>query len=106
MSKIHKNTFQLTSKSPAISIRSKIWLEVDGKRLIGEGRAQLLNLIANHGSINAASKEMGISYRKAWSIVKDMEDVLGDELVSKHRGGAGGACLAGLPQAAGGGSVP
>ena len=90
MSSFKYKNFKLKSHSPVISIRTKVWLEVNDQRLIGEGRARLLRFIQESGSINAASKQMGISFRKAWSMVKDMEEALSLTLVDKQRGGTGG----------------
>ncbi len=77
------------NNSPVICVRTKVWLELDGHRLIGEGRARLLRHIRETKSINAAAKIMGISYRRAWAMVKDMEETLKVSLVEKKRGGVG-----------------
>jgi len=74
----------------AVQVRSKIWLEIDGKPVFGKGREGLLRLIQKTGSINAASREMGIPYRKAWSYIDAMEKRLGVPLVNRLKGGAGG----------------
>ncbi len=81
----------------ALDIRSKIWIEVDGKPVFGRGRRFLLEAIDRHGSINQAAKEINISYRKAWSYLKAMEKRLGIKLVERHAGGrnGGGAFLTG-----------
>ncbi|MHA6690648.1 winged helix-turn-helix domain-containing protein [Devosia sp. A449] len=62
---------------------------------IGPGRADLLELIAEHGSISAAGKAMGMSYKRAWSLVQALNDGFGMVLVESSRGGAaqGGAQL-------------
>jgi molybdate transport system regulatory protein len=73
-----------------IVVRSKIWLEVGDCSLIGEGREQLLMLIDEHSSISAAAREMGLSYRKAWSNIQAMEQALDFRLIDKQRGGSGG----------------
>ena len=75
-----------------IFLRSRISLEIDGRNVFGEGRARLLRLIRETGSINAASKGMGISFRKAWSILNDMEQALNSTLVERNRGGPRGGC--------------
>lgn len=75
---------------PLFEVRSKIWLEVDGKPVFGQGRETLLRLIKATGSINAAAKEMGIPYRKAWSYIDCMEKRLGFPLVNRLKGGTGG----------------
>ena len=73
-----------------LQVRSKIWLEVDGEPVFGQGRDKLLRLIQRTGSINAAAKEMGIPYRKAWTYLDAMEKRLGFPLVNRLKGGTGG----------------
>lgn len=73
-----------------IEIKSKLWIEVDGEPVFGRGRRFLLQAIDKYGSINQAAREINISYRKAWSYIKAMEDRLGIELVERHKGGTNG----------------
>lgn len=73
-----------------MEIKAKIWLEIDGKPVIGEGRAQLLELIDETRSISESAKRMGISYRYAWGTIKEIEDNLGKSIITSSRGGAGG----------------
>ena len=40
---------------------------------IGPGKVQLLEAIAEHGSISAAGRALGMSYRRAWLLVEDMK---------------------------------
>lgn len=81
-----------------IRIRSKIWLEVNGQPFLGGGRLRLLRAIAATGSINAASQQLGISYRKAWSQLQEMEKH-GIPLVVREKGGIGGGRSVITPQA-------
>ena len=62
---------------------------------IGPGRADLLELIDGTGSISAAGKAMGMSYKRAWGLVEALNDGFGRPLVESSRGGAsqGGAQL-------------
>jgi molybdate transport system regulatory protein len=78
-----------------MEIKSKLWIEVDGEPVFGRGRRFLLQAIDRYGSINQAAKEINISYRKAWSYIKAMEDRLGIRLVERQAGGrnGGGATL-------------
>jgi molybdate transport system regulatory protein len=78
-----------------MEIKSKIWIEVDGEPVFGRGRRFLLHAIDRYGSINQAAKEINISYRKAWSYIKAMEERLGIKLVERRVGGrdGGGATL-------------
>lgn len=76
-------------------LRSKVWLELEGQPVIGEGRLAMLQAIHRHGSIIRASQEMGIPYRRIRGAIRDMEQVLGKPLVQAYRGGqdGGGAML-------------
>jgi molybdate transport system regulatory protein len=62
---------------------------------IGPGRADLLELIAETGSISEAAKRMGMSYKRAWSLVQALNDGWGSPLDETARGGAaqGGAAV-------------
>jgi molybdate transport system regulatory protein len=82
-----------------LQVRSKIWLEIDGEPVFGQGRDRLLRLIQSTGSINAAAKEMGIPYRKAWTYLDAMEKRLGFPLVNRLKGGVGGGSSSLTPQA-------
>jgi molybdate transport system regulatory protein len=73
-----------------MEIRSKIWIEIDGKCVFSKGRVILLEAIERYGSINRAAAETGISYRRAWGYIKAMEKRLGMDLVETKTGGAGG----------------
>jgi molybdate transport system regulatory protein len=78
-----------------MEIRSKVWVEVGGEPVFGRGRRFLLEAIDSRGSINQAAKEVDISFRKAWSHIKAMEERLGVKLVERQTGGknGGGAAL-------------
>jgi len=76
-------------------LRSKVWLEVGGHPVMGEGRMVMLQAIHRHGSIIEASRETGIPYRKMRGAIRDMEKIIGRPLVKAYRGGddGGGAVL-------------
>ncbi len=78
-----------------MEIKSKLWIEINGKPVFGRGRRFLLEAIDRHGSINRAAKEINISYRKAWGYIKAMEERLGFKLIERQVGGrnGGGATL-------------
>ena len=71
-------------------VRSKVWLEFDGQPFLGDGRYRLLSAIDRAGSINAAAKELRISYRKAWSQLNAMEEHAPFPLLARRTGGKGG----------------
>ena len=78
-----------------MEIKSKLWIEMNGEPIFGRGRKLLLEAIDHHGSINQAAKEVNVSYRKAWSYIKAMEERLDIKLVERQAGGrnGGGAFL-------------
>jgi molybdate transport system regulatory protein len=73
-----------------LTIKSKFWLEIDGKPVFGRGKRCLLEAIEKCGSINQAAKEIKISYRTAWSYLNAMEERLGMKLIDRQAGGKNG----------------
>jgi len=61
-----------------------------GDGAFGPGKAQLLELIAEKGSIRAAASAMKVSYRRAWLMLKDTEKVFGAPVLESRRGGSRG----------------
>jgi molybdate transport system regulatory protein len=55
---------------------------------LGPGKADLLEAIAGHGSIAAAGRAMGMSYRRAWLLVDAMNRCWTEPLVATSPGGA------------------
>ncbi|PKP10460.1 MAG: hypothetical protein CVU09_07380 [Bacteroidetes bacterium HGW-Bacteroidetes-4] len=55
----------------------------------------LLKQIQESGSLKAAADKLGVSYRKAWGNVEEVEQALGFKLLNRSRGGAlgGATCL-------------
>jgi molybdate transport system regulatory protein len=70
--------------------RQKLWLEHDGRLVMSDYRVRLLELISDSGSLASAATELGLSYRRAWGKVKELEANLGIPLVQSEVGGAGG----------------
>ncbi len=58
--------------------------------MLGPGKADLLEGIARTGSIAGAGREMGMSYKRAWSLVEEMNAAFRAPLVESARGGPGG----------------
>jgi len=79
------------SKYYDVFLKYQINLETmnDEKILDWEG-FDLLNAVRKTGSLASAAAVMKISYRKAWGIIKEVEEKLGFPLVEKHRGGSEG----------------
>ena len=62
----------------------------DDDAMIGPGKADLLELIAETGSISAAGRRMGMSYKRAWTLVETLNAIFRRPLVERSRGGAAG----------------
>lgn len=59
----------------------------------GPGKADLLEAIQLHGSISAAGRAMGLSYRRGWLMVDAMNRLFAEPLVLTHAGSRAGATL-------------
>lgn len=77
------------------ALKSKVWLEVEGVPIMGQGRMAMLQAIERHGSILQASRATGVSYRRMRGAIREMEEAVGKVLVQSFRGGeeGGGASL-------------
>lgn len=77
--------------APRISLR----LHFAEGLTFGRGKGQLLRLIAEEGSISGAGRRIGMSYRRAWALVEEMNAAFTAPLVESSRGGSkgGGAVL-------------
>lgn len=75
--------------------RVRVRVLADSFVAIGPGKADLLEAIASTGSISAAARTMGMSYRRAWMLVDTMNACFRLPLVSTAKGGVegGGASL-------------
>lgn len=71
---------------PRLSLR----LHFGPASMFGPGRADLLAAIAELGSISAAGRKMGMSYRRAWTLVEALNTGFAAPLVDSSRGGAAG----------------
>lgn len=67
----------------------KIRIEINKNFNIGPGKISLLESIITNGSITSAAKEMGMSYRKAWKLVKEINDASSKKIIITNTGGKG-----------------
>ena len=68
----------------------RIRLVTGGELVMGPGRADLLEQIQATGSIAAAGRQMGMSYKRAWALVEAMNGLFRAPVVEAVKGGAGG----------------
>lgn len=80
----------MTTRNARLSIRIDL-----PRGRFGPGKAQLLRAIAETGSISAAAKTMDMSYARAWSLTRDMNEIFAQKLTDTFAGGhrRGGATL-------------
>ncbi len=57
---------------------------------IGPGKIALLEAIRSTGSISAAARSLGMSYRRAWLLVEEINNALREPAVTAETGGPGG----------------
>jgi molybdate transport system regulatory protein len=76
---------------PSLSLR----INLDPEGRLGPGKIDLLEQIAAFGSISAAARGMDMSYKRAWDLVEEMNQLFARPLVAAKTGGrrGGGAEL-------------
>lgn len=79
------------------TLRLTLRLDVGGRATLGPGKVRLLELIGDTGSISAAGRAMGMSYRRAWNLVESLNASFAAPLVAARPGGAGGGGAMLLP---------
>jgi molybdate transport system regulatory protein len=70
----------------SLQLRTKVWLERDGAFVIGDGGLRLLLEVEARGSLLAAARQIGWSYRHAWQYLRQAEQVFGSPLVTPRPG--------------------
>jgi molybdate transport system regulatory protein len=73
-----------------LQLKARIWFMRDGVTVLGEGRVALLEQIDRTGCISQAARDLGLSYKKAWEMVKAMNGAALSPFVLKASGGVGG----------------
>lgn len=73
-----------------LALQGNVWMTIGGQKLGGQDRVELLSAIAAHGSITAAAKAVGISYKGAWDAIEAMNNLAGEPLLERVAGGKGG----------------
>ncbi len=79
---------------PVLSLRIDF---AEGRRL-GPGKVLLLEAVDEHGSISAAGRAIGMSYKRAWDLIDEMNQIFVEPVVESKSGGkqGGGAVLTAL----------
>ena len=72
--------------SETMKIGFKVWLDNHGKAF-GDGPYELLRRVEVTRSLHQAANQMGMSYSKAWRLIRTLEERLGFALLEKKTGG-------------------
>ena len=70
--------------------RITLRLDFDQNRALGPGKVRLLELVGETGSISAAGRAMGMSYRRAWLLIDTLNQTFRQPVVQTRGGGVGG----------------
>ena len=85
-----EKTEKLPGEGYSERIRARFWITGKEQGYLGIGRIQLLENIERYGSINGAAKSMGMSYKKAWKLIDELNQMSDAPLVIKSQGGKAG----------------
>jgi molybdate transport system regulatory protein len=86
-----RNPAEMTAKTDEPSKpRLRIRIVFGEAEMMGPGKAELLDRIARTGSIAAAGREMGMSYKRAWMLIETLNAMFREPVVESTRGGPGG----------------
>jgi len=87
---MHGRRTRLDSGKTGAAGRLSIRIDLPSGARIGPGKIALLEEIARTGSISAASRALGTSYRRAWELVETLNRGLWQPVITAAAGGAGG----------------
>jgi molybdate transport system regulatory protein len=71
-------------------VRLTLRLDFGPGQAVGHGKIRLLEAIRDHGSISAAGRSMGMSYRRAWLLVDALNALFDQPVIATKHGGQGG----------------
>ena len=57
----------------SLGVKAKFWLTIGPRTLFGDGKADLLEAVDRLGSLRSAAQSMGMSYRHAWGLLRELD---------------------------------
>jgi molybdate transport system regulatory protein len=72
------------------NVRVRIRIDLGPGRAIGPGKIALLEALDQSGSLSKAARALGMSYRRAWLLLKSLNELTDEPLATSVKGGAGG----------------
>lgn len=88
----------MTKRRDNRKLGARLRVNLDARVALGPGKADLLDAVAATGSISAAGRRLGISYRRAWQLIEAMNKGFATPVLEAATGGrhGGGASLTAL----------
>jgi len=71
-------------------IKNRLWIETDGEILLGTGRVHLLKAIEKTGSLSQAALSINMSYKKAWTLMNQVNSRAKKPVIATSIGGTKG----------------
>ena len=75
-----------------LGVKAKFWLTLGPRTLFGDGKAKLLECVDELGSLRSAAQSMGMSYRHAWGLLRELDKAAGFAFL-EHSGAGARTCL-------------
>ena len=66
-----------TPRAAHLGVKAKFWLTLGPRTLFGDGKADLLEAVDRLGSLRSAAQSMGMSYRYAWGLLRELDEAAG-----------------------------
>jgi len=79
-----------TKPTRSFILQPRLRVRVGDEIALGPGKVELLELVLRTGSIAKAAKRMGVSYMRAWTLIRTMNGCFKEPLVIAIRGGSKG----------------
>lgn len=90
MHKKNTKNLDVTETNPAVVAQFRLRIKYGEAIAIGPGKIAILEAIDETGSISAAGRQLGMSYRRAWLLVDQMNQYFKDPVVHAATGGTQG----------------
>jgi molybdate transport system regulatory protein len=71
-------------------VRIRIRIDLGPGRAVGPGKIELLEALDQTGSLVKAARQLGMSYRRAWLLLKALNELTDEPLATSVKGGSGG----------------
>ncbi len=72
------------------TVHVRVRIDFDSGASIGPGKITLLERIETSGSLSQAARDLGLSYRRAWNLVDDLNHAFAAAVVATATGGVRG----------------